>query len=70
MGGGGIGPISETGIGGSGSSDNTNGGWPAPGGGRGGCTGCSPCDCFSWAGGVEPGGPICGPSVTVNRGPI
>ena len=59
IGGGGIGPISETGIGGSGSSDKIK---PVPGiegGGRW-------CGSLSWAGGVLVGG-IWKPSVTETK---
>lgn len=56
MGGGGIGPISDTGIGGSGRSDNIKPGSDIGGGGM-------LCICFSWGGGVLPGGPGC-PSLT------
>lgn len=50
-----MGPISETGIGGSGSSDNIRPGIPVGGG--------KWCGCLSCGGGVLPGGPGC-PSVT------
>lgn len=57
MGGGGIGPISDTGIGGSGNSDSIK---PAH------CIACILCTCFSCAGGVLPGGPGW-PSLTIQE---